>query len=341
MSAPATIGWDVGGVHTKAARIVGGRVTARASRVYEVQRAPGDLADIIRLLSASLGTTPDDRHAVTFTAELSQQFRSKAEGVAWVMDGVVASLPEDRVRVVGIDRAWYTPREAKSHWAMVAAANWMATARYVARHVPTVLLIDTGSTTTDIIPIRQGTVAASGTSDPERLRSGELVYTGAVRTPIEALIAEAPFREAKAGVAAEQFALTGDAHVWLGTLPPEAYTFTPDGRPSTREYCGERLARVICADRTMATDADLDAIAAAAAEAQVARIVSAIERVVAEHPSIQSALCVGLGAWIGVQAAKRTRLDVLPVPDGLAEAATIAPAAAAGLLLDAEPLSGS
>ncbi len=65
----------------------------------------------------------------------------------------------------------------------VAASNWVATALVVADEVPDAILIDMGSTTTDIIPIVGGVVRAIGLTDPDRLASGELVYTGALRTP--------------------------------------------------------------------------------------------------------------------------------------------------------------
>lgn len=338
MMAPGVIGWDIGGVHTKAARIVGGRVVARASRVYEVQKAPDALAALVRTLRDALGASADDRHAVTFTAELSQHFRTKAEGVAWVLAGVRSALPETAVRVVGIDRPWYALDEAERAWPMVAAANWMATARLVARHAGDALLVDVGSTTTDIIPVEDGAVAALGQDDPGRLATGELVYCGAARTPVEALVADVPVPAGRAGVSAEGFALTGDVHVWLGTLAPEAYgAFTPDGRPTTREFCGERLARVVCADRSMLDAAALDAIARHVAEAQVDRIAAAVARVRQRHPGARGALCVGLGSWLAERAAARAGLEVLPLPPALADAAVIAPAAAAGLLLDADP----
>ena len=93
---------------------------------------------------------------------------------------------------------------------------------------------------------------AEGNTDPDRLLSGELVYTGALRTPVEAVATRVPLRNGTAGVSAEAFALMGDVYVWLGRLSPRNYTSpTPDGRPATREYAGERLARAVCADREM------------------------------------------------------------------------------------------
>jgi uncharacterized hydantoinase/oxoprolinase family protein len=53
------------------------------------------------------------------------------------------------------------------------------------------VLIDIGSTTTDLVRFGGGRVQYRGYTDGERLRSEELVYTGAIRTPIMAVAAGA------------------------------------------------------------------------------------------------------------------------------------------------------
>ena len=58
-------------------------------------------------------------------------------------------------------------------------ANWHAGAALIARYCREALLIDMGSTTTDIIPIVAGAVAARGYTDAERLTTGELAYAPA------------------------------------------------------------------------------------------------------------------------------------------------------------------
>jgi aspartokinase-like uncharacterized kinase len=141
-----------------------------------------------------------------------------------------------------------------------------------------------------------------------------------------------------AGVSAEGFALAGDVHVWRGDLDPDAYTCpTPDGRPATREYAGERLARVVCADREMLDDDAISTIADALAGAQIERVADAINRVRARHPSLRTAVVTGLGAFIGAAAARASRLDVVMLADSLGDdAARCAPAASVALLFEDE-----
>ena len=68
----------------------------------------------------------------------------------------------------------------------------MATAAFIAPLVSQGLLVDVGSTTTDIIPIRQK-VLALGYDDYQRMVYEELVYTGVVRTSIMAVARRIPF----------------------------------------------------------------------------------------------------------------------------------------------------
>nr|MBA2436279.1 H4MPT-linked C1 transfer pathway protein [Chthoniobacterales bacterium] len=312
-------------MNVKAVRLDGrpGQPPALHSRStpFEIQQDPAALVPTLRRLAAGheAGGGP---HALTMTAELSQAFRTKREGVGAVLDAVEAAFPGAEVRVYTVGGRFVTPAVARSIPLEVAAANWAATARLVAHFVPDCLLIDIGTTSTDIIPIVGGEMAAEGRTDPERLASGELVYTGALRTPCEAVASEVPVGGARCAVSAEGFALMGGVYLWTGRLSPEDYTVkAPDGRPGTREFAGERLARVVCADREMLDDEAIGRIADALSEAQTGTVVAAIGRVRARHPGLRVAVVTGSGDFIAAEAARRMGLAVVPLADRFGEAA--------------------
>jgi probable H4MPT-linked C1 transfer pathway protein len=268
------------------------------------------------------------------TAELSQAFRTKREGVGFVLDALAAALPGASFHVYTVAGRFVRPAEARIQPLAVAAANWAATANLVARSYPTCVLIDIGTTTADIIPIVEGKVAAQGSTDPDRLLSGELVYTGALRTPVEAVAQRVPLWGQSAAISADGFAVMGDVHLWRKHLRPEDYSCpTPDGRPATREYAGERLARTVCADRDMLNSSDLDTIAAALADAQVRTVVDSLRVIRQRWPGISAAVVAGLGDFIAVEAACQAGLSVVPLAEQLGDAARLAPAAAVGWLL--------
>ena len=110
------------------------------------------------------------------------------------------------------------PQIALKNPLSVAAANWHALAAFCGRYCRSGcgLLLDIGSTTTDIIPLAEGKPVARGKTDTERLIHGEMVYTGVERTPVCAIVDRVPYRERSVGVAAEWFATTRDVYLILG-----------------------------------------------------------------------------------------------------------------------------
>jgi probable H4MPT-linked C1 transfer pathway protein len=268
------------------------------------------------------------------TAELSQYFLTKREGVAFVLDAFESALPGSDVQLFGTDGVFRGLDAARRAPLLAAASNWAATAALVANKWPETVLIDIGTTTTDIIPIHEGNVAARGRTDPDRLATGELLYLGALRTPVEAIVHEVPLGDSMAGVSAESFALAGDVYLWLGELGEDDYTVpTPDGRAATRAGARDRLARVVCADGEMLDNSAVDAIAHHVARVQAERVARSLERVIAHHPSISTAATAGLGSFIARRAAELVR----PMPLAVAELGNrFTPAAAVALLLEAQ-----
>src|SRR5207245_1315601 len=140
----------------------------------------------------------------------------------------------------------------------------LALATYAGRFAPEgpALLIDVGSTTTDIVPLVDGKPVPRGRTDPERLKCGELVYTGVRRTPLCALLGTS--------VAAELFATSLDTYVILGHPAEDAADHgTADGRPATLKAARARLARMLGADWESFTENDAKALARQARDRQI------------------------------------------------------------------------
>ncbi len=103
------------------------------------------------------------------------------------------------------------------------------------------MLVDIGSTTTDVIPILGGKPVPEGKTDYDRLFTNELLYTGVRRTPLCAVT--------NWMTAAELFATTLDAYLLLELIPEDQDDCdTADGRPATIARAYARLARMYCGD---------------------------------------------------------------------------------------------
>lgn len=329
---PAIIGWDIGGVNLKAARLSSNGFQV-ALQPFAIWQQRDELVEALGAISRQLG--PAQRGAITITAELSDAFRSKREGITFVLDAVQQALPETRLKVFGVDGQFYDLATAYDRPLLVAAANWMATALMISRHFQDCLVVDIGSTTTDIIPIAGGQVIARGRDDPERLLQGELLYTGALRTPVCAMVKRVPLWGGWCPVAAEHFATAQDVHLILGHLMPEqCKSPSADGRPVTPAFAAERLARVVCADREMLCLDEVEAIARYVAAEQIQQISEAMAQVISSSNSQGPVVPVGVGAFLAEAAANRLGLACLSPGSLFDEAAShVAPAAAIARLL--------
>ena len=326
------IGLDVGAANTKAVWRNGGERRA-VSRPFEVWRDREALEEMLRGVVAGVAPGPVEAVALTTTAELSDAFRTKREGVGFVLDAAKAALGDRRLLALTTAGELVSFAEARARALDVAAANWVASALAVAAVYPDALMIDVGSTTADVVPIVAGRVVATGRTDLDRLLAGELVYTGALRTNLAAIAPRVPVRDHSCPVASELFAISADVHLILGHLAPGAYTCaTPDGRQARVECARERVARLVCADAEQLPADEIHAIAAFLHTEQVRQIEATVRRVGRRLEARPPVVPLGLGAFLAREAAERLRRAVVELPWSAAER-DAAPAAALAELL--------
>lgn len=248
MAAESIIGWDVGGAHVKAARI------SRDGMIERVIQAPcplwqglGKLRSAVDDVLKDLGTTSE--HAITMTGELADLFPHRKAGVEAIVETMSDCLPAAHLHIYAGHAGFFDARTAVLHYSCIASANWRATAELVANHIPNALVLDIGSTTTDIIPVTESRVQATGTDDASRLISQELLYLGVVRTSLMALATRWPFEGNWTGICNELFASTADVYRLTGELPAGADQHpTSDGAPKDLKDSARRLARMIGRD---------------------------------------------------------------------------------------------
>ncbi len=308
------LGLDIGGANLKAADGSGRAV----SIPFPVWQHPGALPEQITRLCARFPLA--ERLAVTMTAELCDCFATRAEGVRAVLDALASARPGVPIRIWGTDGQFHDPLSIRDHEPLLAAAsNWLATATLAARLVPgdMGLFVDIGSTTTDLIPLKDGRAEPLGRTDLDRLRTGELVYAGVRRTPLFALAREIPWRDGTIGIAAERFATTHDVYLSRGDVPPDPDDLdTADGRPATRECALGRIARMVGADRATLSDQEIQALAEAFDARLFDRLVCEAGRVLGgvggSPPTIVTA---GSGAFLASRLARVLQPDPARVLD--------------------------
>jgi probable H4MPT-linked C1 transfer pathway protein len=335
------IGWDLGGAHLKAARLgTTGGVEGVVQIPCPLWQGMPHLYSALDAAATRVGRAP--LHAVTMTGEMVDLFADRREGVARLIASVRERIADGTVWVYAGRAGFLDLEKAAAAAASIAAANWMASASLVADRVAGALLVDVGSTTTDLIPVHNGRVHVRGEDDPERLGAGELLYTGIVRTPVMAFAPQVPFAGAWISLMAEHFATAADVHRICGSLPDGADQHPPaDGGEKTVRASARRLARMIGRD---VDSADADAWRALAewlVRAQVRAIGDACDRVLSRGllPADAPIVGAGVGRFLAARIAEergRPYLDFgLLLEAGEAErgrAADCAPAVAVAWL---------
>jgi probable H4MPT-linked C1 transfer pathway protein len=264
----SVLGLDVGGANLKAAHAGG----AALSQPFALWKNPRGLTDGLARLMAQQPAF--DRLAVTMTGELCDCFETKGQGVLAILNAVESAAAGKPVEVWRTDGTFVDLTEARRAPLQVAAANWLALATYAGGFAPqgSSLVIDIGSTTTDVVPLLNGKPVPRGFNDADRLRARELVYTGVRRTPVCALLGSE--------VTAELFATTLDAYLVLGNImEDDTDCDTADGRPATKPAAHARLARMLGADPESCPEEHTRGLASAVRWRQIHVVRQAVDHV--------------------------------------------------------------
>ena len=300
-SAPV-IGWDIGGAHVKAALVVDGRVRDVRQCAAPLWQGLAHLDAAIDAVRTAWPPFDSAHHAVTMTAEMTDGFANREAGVRGLADHLRSRLGETACFFAGA-AGWVDAAGAGEHWASIASANWLATSWWAGECLPEAMLVDIGSTTTDLIPLRSGQPVPAGRNDADRLSSGELVYVGAVRTPLCALARRIAFENREYNVMNEFFATTADVFRLTGELTPQHDQYpAADGAGKDADATRQRIARMIGRDARDADEAAWLRFAHAWRAAMVEEIDRNLVRVLARFPGESTAVApltvVGAGCGL-------------------------------------------
>lgn len=239
------IGWDIGGAHVKAAWLDG------TGRVQKVLQTACPLWKGIQTLEQAVETLLPDLpenglHAVTMTGELVDCFDSREHGVSAILQTLRQKLAPASIKVFAGRNGFIEVDAVTANDALdIASANWIASAILAAKRVGYGLFVDIGSTTTDILLLQDHALLATGCTDYARLVSGELLYTGVVRSSVMAVAQQAEFNGRRMGLMLEHFATMADVYRLTGDLKPEHdQSETADGAAKTLEASALRLSRL-------------------------------------------------------------------------------------------------
>ena len=302
-----TIGLDVGGAHMKVAVLENGQLTGAHQFVCPLWQG---LDKLDAALSEAQKLTADaSTIAITMTGELSDLFETREQGVHALVDRLQEEYGNKTKYWMG-RRGFGKASEAKTYHKDVGSTNFIATSMALAMYEQDAVLIDMGSTTTDIIPILDATPLPTGLTDAQRLKTGELVYTGATRTPIMAVSSRVPFMGQWQTLVREHLATMADIYRLLNELREGIDLHdTADGRGKSFDESLTRFARMMGRDREDLTEKSNNqntrspvwkAAAMFIACEQARSIENGIYQVLSAHPKLNNPkiITAGIGSWI-------------------------------------------
>ncbi len=336
------IGCDIGGANLKLADNRG----RSAACNFPMWLKPTELAAQLREMLAEFPVTEATYFAITMTGELADCFATRREGVRAILLQTEQVFAPERTRVYAVGNRWCTPFEAVAKPWDVAASNWHALATWIGMTSTTAtdLVLDVGSTTVDIIPMRRHSLgisrpATEAKTDRDRLELAQLVYTGIERTPVAAILRFVVLHGQPCALMAERFATSDDCYVILGLTPESPQDWdSADNRPRTRANAHARLARMIGEDAETLSFEDATEIARQFIDEQASLIAIGLEINLLPSPSSSARITVaGHGRALAERAIARLShrsLEVTWLADEISPAtARCAPAVAVAELL--------
>ncbi|OFV67249.1 MAG: H4MPT-linked C1 transfer pathway protein [Candidatus Syntrophoarchaeum caldarius] len=298
------MGVDIGGANTKIATSEG-----FTKSVYLPIWEGCDLAGHLKHFLDELAP---DGVGITLTCELADSFPTRKEGVRYIAN-IVSELTEDAV-FFGVDGKFHDQTCVKIDPENFFASNWVASSSFIGKELGDVIFIDMGSTTTDIIPIVSG-VPVAGKTDFERLKRGELIYTGILRTNLATIIDRVDVDGVSCRVASELFAITADLYLLLGKINDRDYTCdTPNAYAvcggKQKEDAARRIARLVCSDPDELGWANIQNIAEQIAISQKNEIQSVIS-MISERYGLSTVVCGGIGEFVIKEASEELGLECI------------------------------
>ena len=289
---------------------------------------------LVELIENICPVSEIDAVGISMTAELVDAYDTKKDGVLDIVKKCEETFTCP-IAYVGVD-GMISKSEIEKDPLKAAAANWIATAQIATLISDNCIFIDTGSTTTDIIPIKEGHECAIGKSDFDRSATGELVYTGTLRTNLASFLDKVEINGKEYRVASELFAQTADVYMVLDLITEDDYICdTFDGEGKSKIDCARRIARVVCADLEMLSMEDIVEMSEVIHQKQIAQIADGLKQVV-ETQGLDLIITTGLGKDIlDRPAAELLGLKVKSMGDILSDdECTVAPAVGTAVMME-------
>lgn len=280
------LAYDIGGVYIKSALIeyIDGNVKILSVKrnAFNFRIHAQNLKQALSVeLASHISENEFDGIAITITAETVGIFKTIREGVIRISEICENLFQQYDVGYVSTDGKLHPFCDVKVEPYNFASANWVATSELATEYIYNGFIIDMGSTTTDIIPIKNGRIVPNGKTDFTRLISGELIYNGLLRTYIQCVVDKLPYKDKWINLASEIRCFTAHIYVYLGLIEEHKmlHPFSGKEMSVTKNNSKDAIARSVCADSELLTDEDIKIMAQYVLDTQIKCIGQSIKNI--------------------------------------------------------------
>ena len=260
---------------------------------------------------------------VVITAELADSFNNKVDGIEYI-SSVVERVFDSEIYYLDVNGNIKSKIDDPR---LFAASNWVASTMFLLNSFKNFLFADMGSTTTDLIPVTNKIEAAK--TDYERLKRGELLYFGILRTPVFYVLPEFD-----APLASEFFSITGDVFVLTDDITAKDYSCeTPDGKGKRKKECMRRLARTLCCDLDEIGEEKILELAESVKNAMIKKTSEAMIKLSSKY-GLDKVIGCGIGEFILEEASKKANLEYISINESFGYFSSLFPAYAMAKLIE-------
>ena len=321
----SSLGLDIGGAHLKACLIKNDtflKLIKADLFKTPIWESKNSLVLILRKIEKQWNIRGDVQINITMTAEMADCFKNRREGVQNILSIIKRTLSAGNLKIYSA-KGLKNIKTTFKNYKQFASANWYATADILSKLEKNCFLIDIGSTTTDIVPIKCGKILSpTSSTDHLRLQRGELVYLGVFRTSLSSIKKQLLFRSKMTNVIRENFASTADLFRLTEKINSKYDLYpTQDGKSKSKLATRQRLARIIGLDANDVTTEELNGFALQIKQIFVSEIIENLEKV-RRHYSMCSGtpiIVTGSGKFLAAEIQNQVKCQTIIYSDLFSE----------------------
>lgn len=243
------IGWDIGGAHTK--YTINSKALVKPDSIIiplQLWKSLEPLKKLINDIYDKYSHRYTIINGLTMSGEMCDSFNNREEGVKKILSLFNRGSSKNYIYT---SKHGIVPMNKYKNCKYIASMNWHIIASYVKNIYKNVIAIDLGSTTTDIILIKNYKCINQRIDDHTGLKSSELIYTGVLRTPIFSVVKSISYNRQIYNLIPENYATMADIYRVLGVIgSQEDYSTTADGRSKSQLNSFMRVSRLLGLDYT-------------------------------------------------------------------------------------------